>query len=79
MVAVRTDFPVSMGGTASTTMWRANAFLQRMPRWQERAMRWRRGTKGSLRKKFAAVRCWLVASDGPRHEGWLVGVRATGG
>src|SRR5919109_4050141 len=79
VVGVRTDFPVSMGHMASTPMWRADELLHSVPRWQWRTIRWRRGTKGWLRKKFVAVRCWRVTSDGYRHEGWLVGERATQG
>ena len=79
VVAVRTDFPVSIGHMASTPIWPADALLQSVPRWQWRTIRWRRGTKGWLRKKFVAVRCWRVTSDGNRHAGWLVGERAPQG
>src|SRR5919199_7026213 len=79
VVAVRTDFQVSMGPTASTPVWRADDLLQSVPRWQWRTVRWRRGTKGWLRKKFVALRCWRVTSDGQRHEGWRLGERATQG
>jgi SRSO17 transposase len=79
VVAVRADFAVSVGGTATSPAWRADELLQSVPRWQWRTVRWRRGTKGWLRKKFVAVRGWRVTSDGARHEGWLVGERATQG
>jgi SRSO17 transposase len=79
VVAVRTDFPVRVGGAATSPTWRADELLQTVPRWQWRTVRWRRGTKGWLRKKFVAVRGWRVTSDGHRHEGWLVGERATRG
>jgi SRSO17 transposase len=79
VVAVRTDFPVSVGSAATSPVWRANELLQSVPRWQWRTVRWRRGTKGWLRKKFVAVRGWRVTSDGHRHEGWLVGERAPQG
>jgi SRSO17 transposase len=79
VVAVRTDFQVSVGGAATTPVWRADELLQSGPRWQWRTIRWRRGSKGWLRKKFVAVRCWRVTSDGQRHGGWLVGERATRG
>jgi SRSO17 transposase len=79
VVGVRTDFQVSMGCMASTPVWRADELLQSVPRWQWRTIRWRRGTKGWLRKKFVAVRCWRITSDGHRHEGWLVGERVTQG
>lgn len=79
VVAVRTDFQVSVGQAATSPVWRADELLQTVPRWQWRTIRWRRGTKGWLRKKFVAVRGWRVTSDGHRHEGWLVGERATQG
>jgi SRSO17 transposase len=79
VVAVRTDFPVCVGGAATSPVWRADELLQTVPRWQWRTIRWRRGTKGWLRKKFVAVRGWRVTGDGHRHEGWLVGERATQG
>jgi SRSO17 transposase len=79
VVAVRTDFAVRLRHAATSRLWRADALLQTVPRWQWRTIRWRKGTKGWLRKKFVAVRCWRVTSDGHRHEGWLLGERATRG
>jgi SRSO17 transposase len=79
VVAVRTDFQVSVGQAATSPVWRADELLQTVPRCQWRTVRWRRGTKGWLRKKFVAIRGWRVTSDGRRHEGWLVGERATRG
>ncbi len=79
VVAVRADFRVSLGRAMTGPVWRTDALLQTVPRWQWRTIRWRRGTKGWLRKKFVAVRSWRVTSDGQRHIGWLVGERATRG
>jgi SRSO17 transposase len=79
VVAVRTDFQVTVGPAATSPVWRADALLQTVPRWQWRTIRWRKGTKGWLRKKFVAVRGWRVTRDGHRHEGWLVGERASRG
>jgi SRSO17 transposase len=79
VVAVRTDFQVSVGQAVTSPVWRADALLQTAPRWQWRTVRWRRGAKGWLRKKFIAVRGWRVTSDGHHHEGWLVGERAAQG
>jgi SRSO17 transposase len=79
VVAVRTDFVVSLRRAAPSRVWRADDLLQTVPRWQWRTVRWRRGTKGWLRKKFVAVRGWRVTSDGQRHEGWLLGERTTRG
>jgi SRSO17 transposase len=71
VVAVRTDFQVSLGHTASTPIWRADELLHSAPCWQWSTVRWRRGTKGWLRKKYVAVRCWRLTSDGHRYHGWL--------
>jgi SRSO17 transposase len=79
VVAVWIDLAVSLRPAATSRVWRADELLQTVPRWQWRTIRWRRGTKGWLRKKFVAVRCWRVTSDGQHHEGWLVGERATRG
>jgi SRSO17 transposase len=79
VVAVRTDFRVSIGSTASSPVWRADELLHSVPRWQWRTVRWRRGAKGWLRKKFVAVRSWRVTSQGQRYPGWVVGERATQG
>ena len=79
VVGVRMDFRVSMGRAATRPVLRAAELLQSVPRWQWRTIRWRQGTKGWLRKKFVALRCWRVTADGQRHVGWLVGERATRG
>jgi SRSO17 transposase len=79
VVGVRTDFRVSGQRKATGPVQRADALLQALPRWQWRTIRWRQGTKGWLRKKFVAVRCWRVTSDGQRYVGWLLGERATRG
>jgi SRSO17 transposase len=79
VVAVRTDFPVSIGSAVTSPVWRADELLHSVPRWQWRTIRWRRGTTGGLRKKFVALRVWRVTRDKPRHQGWLVGERATRG
>ena len=79
VVAVRTDFQISVGQAATSPVWRADQLLQTVPRWQWRTIRWRHGTKGWLRKKFVGVRGWRVTRDGHRHEGWLVGERAPRG
>jgi SRSO17 transposase len=79
VMAVRMDFPVSIGHMASAPVWRADELLHSVPRWQWRTVRWRRGTKGRLRKKFVAVRGWRVTTDGHRHAGWLLGERGPQG
>ena len=79
VVGVRADFRVRLQRKATSPVHRADRLLQALPRWQWRTIRWRKGTKGWLRKKFVALRCWRITSDGRRHVGWLVGERATHG
>jgi SRSO17 transposase len=79
VVGVRTDFRVRVGRAATSPVLRADELLHRGPRGQWRTIRWRHGTKGWLRKKFVAVHCWRITSDGERHVGWLIGERATRG
>lgn len=79
VVAVRVDVRVSPGRAVTRPVQRADQWLHTLPRWQWRTIRWRRGTKGWLRKTCVAVRCWRVTSDGRRHVGWLLGERATRG
>jgi len=79
VVGVRVDFRVSVGRMATSPVLRTEELLHSVPRWQWRTIRWRQGTRGWLRKKFVAVRCWRVTSDGQRHVGWLVGERTTRG
>jgi SRSO17 transposase len=78
-VGVRADLRVSLQRKATSLVQRADQVLEALPRWQWRTIRWRQGRKGWLRKKFVAVRCWRVTSDGQRHVGWLLGERATRG
>jgi SRSO17 transposase len=77
VVGVRCDFRVSRQRKATSAGQRADQLLQALPRWQWRTIRWRQGSKGWLRKKFVAIRCWRVSADGQRHVGWLVGERVT--
>jgi SRSO17 transposase len=79
VVGVQTDFPVSLKRETPRRVWRADELLETVPRWQWRLIRWRRGSKGWLHKKFVAVRCWRVTSERPHQEGWLLGERATPG
>jgi SRSO17 transposase len=79
VVAVRADFRVSEPRKATTPSPRIDQLLQALPRWQWRTVRWRQGTKGWLRKKFVAGRCWRVTTEGQRHGGWWLGERATRG
>jgi SRSO17 transposase len=72
VVAVRKDFPVALsaGGPAVAAV----AALTARPPGRWRTVRWREGSKGWLKGRFCAVRCWRVPSaDAGRVEGWLIG------
>jgi SRSO17 transposase len=79
VLGVCADFRVSHQRQATSPVQRVDRLLQALPRWQWRTIRWRQGSKGWLRKKFVAVRCWRVTREGQRHVGWLLGERATRG
>lgn len=79
VVAVRRDFAVvGRRGQAAQTE-RAEARLEALPASAWRTLRWREGSQGWLRGRFAAVRCWRVTADGRRHLGWLIGEREAPG
>jgi SRSO17 transposase len=78
-VAGRTDFQRAVGRAASRPGWRADDLRHRVPRWQWRTVRWRRGTQGGWRQQLVAGRGGRATSDGQRPEGWRVGERTTRG
>ena len=75
VVAVRRDFAVVGNRRRAEPSRRAEALLEALPPSAWRTIRWREGSRGWLRGRFAAVRCWRVTSDGRRHLGWLIGER----
>ena len=79
VVAVRANFSVALARSAQTSVQRADVVLEALPRWQWQTIRWREGSRGWLRAKFVAMRCWRVDGDGARHIGWLIGQRPTRG
>jgi SRSO17 transposase len=79
VVAVRIDFAVATARRSGESVQRADALLGALPTGAWRSVRWREGSTGWLRGRFAAVRCWRVTSDGTRHVGWLIGERASRG
>jgi SRSO17 transposase len=79
VVAVRRDFAVVTRRRQAEPSQRAEALLEALPGSAWRTVRWREGSKGWLRGRFAAVRCWRVTSDGRRHLGWLIGEREAAG
>lgn len=77
VVAVRKDFQVTR--TRAGPAQRAEAVLAALPARRWPTIRWREGTKGWLKARFTAVRCWRVTAEGARHPGWLIGERPARG
>jgi SRSO17 transposase len=75
VVGVRANFSVATARRASAAVQRADELLATVPRGQWQTIRWREGSRGWLRAKFVALRCWRVDGDGTRHVGWLIGQR----
>jgi SRSO17 transposase len=79
IVAVRCDFAAVDSRRGAEPSRRADTALESLPPSAWRVIRWREGSKGWLRGRFAALRCWRVTSDGRRHLGWLIGEREARG
>lgn len=79
VVAVRSDFAVAIARRVAEPSRRVDALLAERPRRAWRVVRWREGSKGWLRGRFVAMRCWRVTSDGVRHIGWLIGEDSSDG
>jgi SRSO17 transposase len=73
VLAVRKDFQVTLTSDGpAQRVERVLAAVQKR-RWQ--TIPWREGSKGWLKARFAAIRCWRVTSAGERLPGWLIGER----
>jgi hypothetical protein len=73
VVGVRADFRISQEEQEPGR--RVDRVLATLPRRQWRTIRWREGSKGWLRRKFVALRCWRRVGDVGKGEGWLLGER----
>lgn len=73
VAAVRKDFRVALTSEASAQS--AEAVLAALPPRCWQTIRWREGSKGWLKARFCALRCWRVPADGTRLPGWLIGER----
>lgn len=71
VVAVRCDFSVAVG--QFTPAQRVDALIASQGKRLWRVVRWREGSKGWLRARVVALRCWRVNADGTRRIGWLLG------
>jgi len=79
VVAVRADFSLALGRGTRHAVERADSLLWAQPACEWVTIRWRDGSRGKLRAKFLALRCYRVDSDGRRHLGWLIGQRPARG
>jgi SRSO17 transposase len=79
VVAGRSDLAGCLQRHGSPPVQRADQVLAALPRRLWRTLRWRHGTKGGLRKKFMARRCWRMTPENQARIGWLLGERAARG
>jgi len=77
VVAVRCDFQVALERRGPAR--RADTVVAAQGKGRWRTIRWREGSKGWLRGRFVAVRCWRVTADGRRRIGWLIGEDSSDG
>ncbi len=73
VMEVRTDFTVTLSRRAGAPRLTIAEALAQLPLRRWYTIRWQEDSRGWLRAKFAAIRCWRVDGDGSRHLGWLVG------
>ena len=74
VVAARKDFQVAQSSNGPAQD--AQAVLAGVGRRAWRSLAWREGSKGWLRARFTAVRCWRVDGQGRHRIGWLIGQRS---
>lgn len=77
VAAVRKDFKVAL--TQDGPAQRVEVVLAAVPQSRWQTIRWREGSKGWLKARFYAVRCWREPSEGVRVPGWLIGERPARG
>src|SRR4051812_17330272 len=73
VAAVRKDFQVAL--TPEGPAEHVEEVLAALPQRRWQTIRWREGTKGWLKARFCALRCWREPSEGVRLPGWLIGER----
>ena len=78
VVAVRKDFQVALSADGPAVAAEAVLAARSLRQW--RTIRWREGSRGWLKGRFTAVRCWRVPSaEAGRVAGWLIGERTSAG
>jgi len=78
VVAVRADFTVTASRHGGIKQ-RADALIGAQPLRSWRTVTWREGSKGWLRGRFVADRCWRTTAAGRRRLGWLIGEQTADG
>jgi SRSO17 transposase len=78
VVAVRADFTVAESRASGATQ-RGDALIGAQPSRSWRSVTWREGSKGWLRGRFVAIRCWRTTGAGRCRLGWLIGEDASDG
>lgn len=73
VVAVRSNFSVSLTRHPKTPFQPAAEVVRALPRGHWQTIRWRAGSQGWLKAKFVAIRCWRVDGAGVRRIGGLIG------
>jgi SRSO17 transposase len=76
---VRAPCSVALLGRADVPVQRADQGLTTLPRRKWRTSAWRAGSKGWVRARVVAIRCWRVNGEGWRHSGWLIDQRPARG
>lgn len=71
VAGVHKDFSVSASAKGPAEP--AERLVAQLAHRQWRSITWREGSKGKLRARFAALRCWRVDGQGGRRVGWLIG------
>jgi SRSO17 transposase len=77
VVAVRKDFQVAL--QEDGPLQRVESVLADVPGRSWQTIRWREGSKGWLKGRFCALRCWRKTAEGERLGGWLIGERPARG
>jgi SRSO17 transposase len=78
VAAVRCDFQVNLQPSAAHAQG-VDAVIASQGKETWRSVYWREGSKGWLRARFCAVRCWRVRSEDKPRIGWLIGEDASDG
>jgi SRSO17 transposase len=79
VVEVRANFRLVTERRHDAPVADASAVIAGLPARRWRMLRWKEGTRGWLKARFMALRCWRVDGQGQRHFGWLIGQRPPAG